>query len=378
MVALAQRYRTLLVTRVFLFGLASMLATIGCESERAPTSASLDGTPAPAPGDDDKVYLVFSPGALGAAKVADDSEGDWLSTSKVAEPDETTLLKIKDVDLNLKLKIPEGAVDEPVLITMGVQPAPLSWIVVELGPSDQGFDPSAELTLEIDAELVDMDLSALQALYASDDGYLGDATIISIAQTPGEATQNQIDVLQDIVDANPGTSLADKVEDAIASLQNALYELTKMPPDNQAAVGNIEGAVGELEAAVNDRLLDPVEGADRMDELAEIARRVASDAVNRAIAQGGDPQELAEAQQALADGDALRATGEFKDAVNEYKNAGGVDDNGDASPSYESVIIKIQIPHFSRYGLRNSSYSTLPAWYYYGNENYVDYLDNMY
>ena len=139
--------------------------------------------------------------------------------------------------------------------------------------------------------------------------------------TPEQQLEANIDTLLDIVDANPGTPLADKLEDALAQVQTALDELAKEPPDNQAALGNIEGAVGDIEAAVNDGLLDATEGTDLMDQLAGAARQLAEEALNEAIAQGGDPGVIADAQQALDDGDTLRASGAFKDAVNKYKDA---------------------------------------------------------
>ena len=86
-------------------------------------------------------------------------------------------------------------------------------------------------------------------------------------------------------------------------------------------MSNIEGAVGDLEAAVG---LDPTVDSDLidlMDELAGIAQQLATEALDEAIAQGGDPGDINDAQQALADGDALRASGAFKDAVNKYKDA---------------------------------------------------------
>ena len=142
-----------------------------------------------------------------------------------------------------------------------------------------------------------------------------------LSQTPEEAIQDVTDVLQDIVDANPGTPTADKLDDVIAKLQTALDELNKEPPDNQASVGNIEGAVGDLEATVNDGLLDFAQGSDLMDQLAGVARQLASDALDFAIDQGGDPSEINDAQQALDEGDALKASASFKDAVSKYKDA---------------------------------------------------------
>ena len=149
-----------------------------------------------------------------------------------------------------------------------------------------------------------------------------DVTIIDISEIlPKEALQDVSTELQDIINSNPGTPLADKIEDALDKIQTALDELDKTPPDNQAAVGNIEDAVGDLEAAIG---LDPAQDptlTDRMDQLAGVARQLATEALDQAIAQGGDPTAIADAQQALAEGDTLRASGAFKDAVSKYKDA---------------------------------------------------------
>ena len=83
----------------------------------------------------------------------------------------------------------------------------------------------------------------------------------------------------------------------------------------------MEGAVGDLEAAVKDGLLDPTQGIQLMDQFAGIAQQIAADALDEAIAQGGDPGEINDAQQALDEGDGLRASEAFKDAVNKYKDA---------------------------------------------------------
>jgi Zn-dependent M28 family amino/carboxypeptidase len=125
--------------------------------------------------------------------------------------------------------------------------------------------------------------------------------------------------LQAIIAANPGP-LADKVEDALAKFQSASAELAKTRPDRQAAIGNIEGANGDLEAAVKEGL-DAAQGAALMDELTSVARQFAAGAINMAIANNRSPSRIAEAQRSLADGDALRTAGRFKDAVNKYKDA---------------------------------------------------------
>ncbi len=102
-------------------------------------------------------------------------------------------------------------------------------------------------------------------------------------------------------------------------MQTALIELNK--PKIQAAVGAMEGAVGDLEAAVKDGLLVTAAGNDLMDRFAGVARQLATDALDEANARPSDPTKIAEAQDALAEGDTLRAAEAFKDAVSKYKDA---------------------------------------------------------
>ena len=148
--------------------------------------------------------------------------------------------------------------------------------------------------------------------------------LIQVGDDTASDTTQQI---ADIIENNPETELADKIEDALYKTQTALEELTKSTPDRQAAVGNIEGAVGDLEATVKDDLLNINEGIQLMDKLTSIARELAIDAINEAIAQGGDSDKIEEAQEYLVDGDTLRANGlsgeyeDFKKAVNKYKDA---------------------------------------------------------
>ena len=52
-----------------------------------------------------------------------------------------------------------------------------------------------------------------------------------------------------------------------------------------------------------------------------IARLLAASTLQEATAQGGDPAVLNDAQQALDEGDALRVSEAFRDAVNKYKDA---------------------------------------------------------
>ena len=67
--------------------------------------------------------------------------------------------------------------------------------------------------------------------------------------------------------------------------------------------------------------LDPVVGAALMDEATGMARVLAEQATAEAMARGGDAEKIDDAQRALADGDTLRASEAFKDAVAKYKDA---------------------------------------------------------
>lgn len=149
---------------------------------------------------------------------------------------------------------------------------------------------------------------------------LGTPCGIALEFSPIVAIEAVIEDLDGIAQANPGTPVADKMNDAVAKLETAIEELEKDPPDNQAAVGNIEGAVGEIEAAV-DEGLNPAQGNPLMDQLAGVARQLAVGALDIANAEGGKLDEIADAQAALAEGDGLRTEGKFKDAVNKYKDA---------------------------------------------------------
>jgi len=125
-----------------------------------------------------------------------------------------------------------------------------------------------------------------------------------------------------LVTLNPnlvGYANADMADDAIAKLETAKDELNKTPPDNQAAAGNIEGAIGDIQAAVDSGVLAAGTGDDLMDSLAGVAKQIAQDAIDDAV--GGDSDKIEEAEASLAEGDALRASDAYKDAANKYKDA---------------------------------------------------------
>ncbi len=113
----------------------------------------------------------------------------------------------------------------------------------------------------------------------------------------------------------------DKLEDVIAKIEGAVEELRKSPPDRQAGMGNIEGAAGDLEAAVNEGSVASEEGTQFLITLTDVARRVAVRAIANATRSGEKPSEISEAQDFLAEGDSLASQEKHKDAVAKYKDA---------------------------------------------------------
>jgi hypothetical protein len=125
--------------------------------------------------------------------------------------------------------------------------------------------------------------------------------------------------LSEILNANQGTALGDNIEDVIGYISQ--YSSNMEAGDKQGAAGAIEGAVINLQAAVDAGLLDTVQGRQLMDSLVEIARQLAVDAINYAMNSGGDSSQINNAQQQLAQADALRASEGFTDAASQYRNA---------------------------------------------------------
>ena len=143
-----------------------------------------------------------------------------------------------------------------------------------------------------------------------------------------ELIESVIDDLTSIMSANPGTPLADKVEDALATTQNALSELTKISPDPTAAasLGSIESAIGSLEDAIKDSGLGQDQGENLINKLLDASRQLATEAITLATdTPGSDEGKISSANTALANGDSLRedptSFGDFKDAAAEYKVA---------------------------------------------------------
>lgn len=126
--------------------------------------------------------------------------------------------------------------------------------------------------------------------------------------------------IQTIIGANPSSPIADKLENAADSAALALIELNESPPDLRAALGRLEGAVGDLETASRDGL-DPAALLSLMTTLANAGREIVQTTLDVAISGNGHTSEIAEAEYLLAEGDALRDAGAYKDAVSKYGDA---------------------------------------------------------
>jgi subtilisin family serine protease len=140
-------------------------------------------------------------------------------------------------------------------------------------------------------------------------------------RSPADVLDAAFDEIDAMIAADP--SHADKLEDVRAKLETAVAELRKTPPARQAALGAIEGAVGEIESAVSSGDLTAAQGESLTDRVTGAGRQLAVEAIDEATARDGSSVKIAEAQNALAEGDALRAGGASKSAVNKYKDAAG-------------------------------------------------------
>ena len=135
--------------------------------------------------------------------------------------------------------------------------------------------------------------------------------------------------LQTLVSNCPNvTPWKQKVCDAIPLLDKAINELCKTPPDNIAATGAIEGAVGDLDAAVG-LGFDPLNcknGSNNvMDRLAGIARQMAKKVLDDACGKcGQNDSQVCNALLKMNEGDTFRGLGLYKDAVGKYKDAKGL------------------------------------------------------
>ena len=143
------------------------------------------------------------------------------------------------------------------------------------------------------------------------------ATILAASEAVGKAG----DEVAALINDNAGTPLADALAPIADSLQAAEEALASPSPDPKVGLENLKSAAAGLEAAVKDGLLDSGTADQLMELLARISRVEAVGAIEAAEAQGGNQKQIQKARDSLADGDALVASGEFKQAISAYKKA---------------------------------------------------------
>jgi uncharacterized protein len=134
-----------------------------------------------------------------------------------------------------------------------------------------------------------------------------------------ERLETVLAILDFLLDNAETKKAEDKIEDVVAKVEEALEKLEDF--DRQGAAGAIEGATGDLESAVKKELVGFSIGNILLDELAQVTRLLAVDAIEEAKAAGGSASKIDKAEQKVARGDTQLASGRYKKAVAEYKDA---------------------------------------------------------
>jgi hypothetical protein len=120
--------------------------------------------------------------------------------------------------------------------------------------------------------------------------------------------------------SNP--AVAGRLDNARDKAQDAVSELTEVPPDNDQAVHKLEEVVDRIMDAVNESPgLLLAQANPQMDAAAGIAHQLASEALAAAILRLGDPLAIASAQTSLSSGDTARLLGIYQQAISHYRNA---------------------------------------------------------
>ena len=150
-----------------------------------------------------------------------------------------------------------------------------------------------------------------------------DPLVVTLCADLTACATNRLEIvaslLEFLLDTAETKKERDKIEDVIAKVEDALEKLEDS--DRQGAAGAIEGATGDLESAVKKKLVPFSIGNILLDELAQVTRLLAVDAIEEAKARDGDASKIDEAESQLARGDARLAGSRFKDAIARYKDA---------------------------------------------------------
>jgi Tol biopolymer transport system component len=139
---------------------------------------------------------------------------------------------------------------------------------------------------------------------------------------PYEELGNVATTLESLIASRASQGLpTDEQEAAVADLQGAREQLARTPPNRSHALGKLQGAARELEAALREGQLSQFGYGVLVQNTVHAARIAADQAIAEAVARGESEEAVAKAREAFAAGDSLRAAGQFKDAIHRYKKA---------------------------------------------------------
>ena len=128
--------------------------------------------------------------------------------------------------------------------------------------------------------------------------------------------------IRQLIAGNPRQNLATaRLEDVLTEVEAAREEFARTPPDRPEALGQLQGAAGDFVAAVKEGELSQFGYNVLVPWTVGAARLAADQAIAEAVARGESADAIATAQQTFAEGDSQRATGQFKEAIAQYKKA---------------------------------------------------------
>ena len=132
--------------------------------------------------------------------------------------------------------------------------------------------------------------------------------------------------LNELIADNENTPVGDKLRDTLNSIVAAEDDLRKQPPEKEAGISDLEAAVASICEAVDSGLETDI-AYGLVNPLVGFARELAVNAIDEAMAQGGDFRDIEAAATSLAAGDAHRSANfegnceASKDAVTSYSAA---------------------------------------------------------
>ena len=144
------------------------------------------------------------------------------------------------------------------------------------------------------------------------------ATANIVFRPSARSLLDQAVVLLQPLAARPG-SAGDKAEDALAKVRSAIDKLSRN--NRQGALGDLEGAAGDLQSGVSNRTLTNAQVRPIQELITAAAWVTALEARDRAIARNGRQSKINEANTAINQGNQRWAARQYKDAIARYKDA---------------------------------------------------------